>query len=276
MKNLSLLAVYAHPDDESYGSAGTLSKYAHEGVHASLISATRGEAGAISDPTLASAERLGAVREAELRHACAIMGVSELLFLDCRDGAVAACPRETTIGKIVAAIREWQPQVVITFGPEGIYGHPDHIAVHHLTVAACDLTGDPQAYPEQLAAGLTVWAPQKVYYRILPRHQMPQLANLFRDIRAGLGLEDTDLAAFFAPEELVTTAIDVTAYVDIKRQAIAAHRTQMDGEPYSGQSPEEVRAELGCEYYHLRGTRRASGEPLETDLFAGLRQSRLR
>ena len=100
---------------------------------------------------------------------------------------------------------------------------------------------------------------------------MPQLADLFRGIRAGLGLGEADVTEFFAPEELVSTAIDVSAYAEIKRQAIAAHRTQIKGEPYGELSPEEVRAELGCEYYHLPGTRRAPGEPLETDLFTGLR-----
>ncbi len=270
MKNRLLLAVYAHPDDESYGSAGTFAKYAREGVRISLISATRGEAGEISHPSLASQENLAAVREAELRRASAIVGVSDLRFLDCPDGGVATCPHAQTVGKIVRAIREWRPQVVITFGPEGIYGHPDHIAVHHLTVAACDLAGNPQAYPEQLKAGRSPFAPRKLYYNVLPKHLAPQLADLFRQIRASLGLTEGPVEDLFASEEMVTTAIDIAAYASLKRQAIAAHRTQVGDDPDSDQPDEQVGDEFNYEYYHLRGARRAPGAPYETDLFAGI------
>lgn len=271
MNSLSLLAVYAHPDDEAYGSAGTFAKYAHEGVRVALVSATRGEAGEISDASLASVASLAEVREGELRRSCELLGVEDLRFLDCPDGGVATCAPSETIGKIVATIREWRPQVIITFGPEGIYGHPDHVAVHHMTVAAADMAGDVRAYPEQVAAGLAPYAPKKLYYRVIPRRQMPQLAQLFQDIRDSLGLKGGNIEDLFARDELVTTAIDVAQYAEVKRQAVAAHKTQISGDPFADMSPDEVREELGREYYHRRGALRAPGEQYESDLFAGVR-----
>ncbi len=270
MEKLALLAVYAHPDDEAYGSAGTLARYAREGVVVSLLSATRGEAGEISDAALARGVDLGAVREAELRDACAIMDVHNLRFLDCPDGAVAQCDSVAVVAKIVAAIREWRPQVVITFGPEGIYGHPDHVAVHQLTLAAVDLAGDPSAYQGQAAAGLEAYKPKKVYFRVLPRQLIPSLGKLFLEIRANLGLPPVDVDTMFAPDEMVTAAIDIRPFAAVKRQAIAAHRTQT-GADAEATEPEDGDDELNYEYYGLRNTRCARFEDRETDLFAGLR-----
>lgn len=272
MEPLALLAVYAHPDDEAYGSAGTLAKYVSEGARATVISATRGEAGEISDPALASTENLAAVREAELRRACAILGLTDVRFLDVPDGGVANCNREAVVGNIVAVIRECRPQVVVTFGPEGIYGHSDHIAVHEMALAACDAAGSPVAYAEQLADGLAPHSPIKVYFRVIPKHQMPQLAPLFQQIRHSLGIAG-DIEECFAPEDLVTTAIDVRAFSDVKLRAIAAHRTQIGDEPFAGLSQEEIDRELGHEHYRLRGARRLPGQPYESDLFAGIRQA---
>ena len=153
---LSLMAVFAHPDDESFGIGGTLARYgADPGVRVVLVCATRGEAGEISNPELASSERLGEVREQELRCACRTLGVEDLFFLDYRDSGMAGTaenedPRalaqadfDEAVGKIVAHIRREQPDVVVTFDENGGYGHPDHIAIHHLTKAAFAAAADP-------------------------------------------------------------------------------------------------------------------------------------
>src|SRR5438105_2408242 len=122
----SLLAVFAHPDDESLVAGGTLARYAAEGWRTALLCATRGEWGPISDDALADYENLGEVRERELRAACEVLGIRWLRFLDLEDACVAAVigtkEEATVLEKIVRAIRELRPQTIITFGPDGLYG----------------------------------------------------------------------------------------------------------------------------------------------------------
>jgi LmbE family N-acetylglucosaminyl deacetylase len=143
------MAVFAHPDDESFGIGGTLARYsADPGVQVVLVCATRGEAGEISDPSLGTKDRLAEVREAELRCAVTALGIDELLLLDYRDSGMAGTPEnlhpqslnmadfDEVVGKIVYQIRRLRPDVIITFDPTGGYGHPDHVAIHYHTRAA--------------------------------------------------------------------------------------------------------------------------------------------
>ena len=133
-KQLKLLAVLAHPDDESLGFGGTLAKYAAEGVETYLVTATRGERGRFGslgkggDPI-----EVGRVREQELRAAAAVLGISEVSILNYSDGALDEVAATTAIRAVVSHIRRIQPDVVVTFGPEGAYGHPDHIAISQFT-----------------------------------------------------------------------------------------------------------------------------------------------
>ena len=142
-KRLKLLAILAHPDDESLGFGGTLAKYAAEGVEAYLVTATRGERGRFGslgkggDPI-----EVGRVREAELRAAAAVLGIREVSLLSYPDGAVDQVDATTAIRAVVSHIRRIQPDVVVTFGPEGAYGHPDHIAVSQFTTAATVCAAD--------------------------------------------------------------------------------------------------------------------------------------
>ena len=143
-----LLAIYAHPDDESFGSGGMLAKYAAEGASVGLVCATNGEMGEISDPDLASSDTLGDVRIAELKCAAEALGVTELVLLGYRDSgmaetadnedprAFANAPDDEIVARLVGIIRRVRPDVVVTFDPTGGYGHPDHVAVHNRTVAA--------------------------------------------------------------------------------------------------------------------------------------------
>src|SRR5438045_3679810 len=136
MKKLKLLAVLAHPDDESLGFGGTLAKYAAEGVEVYLVTATRGEAGRFGslgksgDPL-----EVGRVRESELRAAAAVLGVREVSVLGFADGALDQVSSEIAIRSIVSHIRRVRPDVIVTFGPEGAYGHPDHIAISQFATA---------------------------------------------------------------------------------------------------------------------------------------------
>src|SRR6516162_9109835 len=136
-KRFKLLAVLAHPDDESLGFGGTLARYAAEGVDTYLVTATRGEAGRFGaqgksgDPA-----EVGRVREAELRAAADVLGIREVSILRYPDGTVDQVPSALALRDLVAHIRRIQPDVIVTFGPDGGYGHPDHIAISQFTVAA--------------------------------------------------------------------------------------------------------------------------------------------
>lgn len=270
--DLRLMAVYAHPDDESFGTGGTLAKYAAEGVFVSLLTATRGEAGEINEPGRATPETLGQVREKELRCACEVLGVGELRFLDCRDGQVQSCDRTATLGKIVLAIRELKPAVVVTFGPEGVYGHPDHIAIGELASAAFEIAGDPGAFPEQLVGGLQPFSPLKLYYRLVPRSQFRRMLDDAKRAGIQITLGDIDLDHFGSDDSEITAIIDVLDYVEHKSRAIACHRTQIQPDnPFRKLPPEKWRE--FSRYEHFRLARSRLGEPagIETDLFAGLR-----
>ena len=138
-----LLCVLAHPDDEALGLGGALAKYAAEGAAITLVVATRGERGWTGEPGADPGPRaLGELREAELRDAAHLLGVRELAFLGHLDGELDRVGHETVIAQIVAHVRRARPQVVVTFGPDGAYGHPDHIAISQLTTAAVVCAAD--------------------------------------------------------------------------------------------------------------------------------------
>ncbi len=286
--SLALLAVYGHPDDESFGTGGTLALYARQGGRVALACATRGEAGEISDPALATPEHLGEAREHELRCACAYLGVNDLYFLGYRDSGMAGTPdnhhplafaradlHEAT-GKIVRLVRLLRPQVLITFDPQGAYGHPDHINANRITVAAFAAAGDAAQYPEHLAEGLSPFAPSKLYFMGLPR-------RFFRAIAAEIMAAGIDVARFGPrnledldstgmPDELVTTEIDVACCWQAKYQAIQCHQTQLSPDsPFRLIPLERMERALSTEYFILGDTRLPRPTGIETDLFAGLR-----
>jgi LmbE family N-acetylglucosaminyl deacetylase len=275
----TILAVFAHPDDEAFGTGGTLAKYAAEGVHVVLVCATRGEAGEISDPSLATPTNLGQVREHELRCAAENMGIAELIFLDYRDSGMADTPEnndprafinapvEEVVQKLVSVIRRLQPLVVTTFEPNGGYGHPDHIAIHKHTVSAFRKSANPDQYPELGAA----WQAQRLFYTAIPR-------SFFLDMRTELhklGEDTTDFDDFASgergwPDELVNASIDVTNSVDAKWDALECHRTQFGPSNLFRRLPEEtVKRLMSREYFALAWPEPAAGEVLP-DLLAGL------
>src|SRR6266850_4843578 len=139
------MCVLAHPDDESLGTGGALAKCAAEGVATYLVTATRGERGRFGDsPESPGPEIVGKAREAELLAAARELGVREVRFLDYPDGALDKVDTAEAIEKIAGHLRRIRPHVVITFGPEGAYGHPDHIAISQLTTAAVVRAADPE------------------------------------------------------------------------------------------------------------------------------------
>lgn len=260
----SLLACYAHPDDESFGSGGMLTYYAQHGVHVALVCATRGEVGEISDPALATPETLPAVRENELRCACRAMGVDDLTFLDYRDSGMAGTaenddPRafanidaETVIARLVGLIRQRRPQVIVTFDPQGGYGHPDHLAIHRHTVAAFHAAGDAARYPEQ---GLP-WQPSRLFYAVLPR-------STFTEMRRQMAVQGLDTSRFDNfkeqagfelgwPDEQVNVVMDVNGTLEAKWAALHCHQTQFGAESIFRQAPEaEVKTLMSREHFVL-------------------------
>ncbi len=280
----TLLAVFAHPDDESFGIGGTLAKYAAEGVRVVLACATMGEAGEIKDPSLGTVEQLAEIRERELRCACDVLGISELHLLGYRDSGMAGSPDNDAprslvqadpaevVGKIVRVMRQVRPQVVVTFEEGGGYGHPDHMAIHRHTVAAFQAAGDPSQYPEHLVTGLEPHLPQRLYFTALPRRFFRGLAQRLNAMGFDLSrFGDFDWESRGIPDELCTTEIDVSAYVDIKLQAFQCHRSQLSSDGPFSLLPPEVRWQfMSKECFLLAGSRLEPGQEPETDLFAGV------
>jgi N-acetyl-1-D-myo-inositol-2-amino-2-deoxy-alpha-D-glucopyranoside deacetylase len=255
---LSLMAVFAHPDDESFGIGGTLARYgADPGVRVVLVCATRGEAGEISNPELASSEQLGEVREQELRCSCRTLGVEDLFFLDYRDSGMAGTaenedPRalaqadfDEAVGKVVAHIRREQPDVVVTFDENGGYGHPDHIAIHHIAKAAFAAAADPAQYGEQIETGLEPHQVSKLYYTAIPNRFFRSVIEKMQQMEIEVPeryLERLD--NFGLPDEACTTDIYVRDFWSTKQAAVACHATQLSPDSIFATLPPDVMREL--------------------------------
>jgi LmbE family N-acetylglucosaminyl deacetylase len=168
---MRLLGLYAHPDDETFCSGGTFARYADLGAEIVVISATRGQAGAIRDAGIATRRTIGEVRERELHRACEHLGVREAHCLDYQDGALALTDLTPLTAELTAAIRTFRPTAVFTFGPDGGYGHPDHVAISEAATRAWGSAADESRFPEQISAGLRPHATDSLYYAYFPRHR---------------------------------------------------------------------------------------------------------
>lgn len=179
---LKLLAIFAHPDDESLGAGSTLAKYAAEGVEVHLICATKGERGWTgSEKDNPGLEELGNLREKELHAAAQALGIAQVYFLDYVDGDLDQAPQMEAIDKIAGLIREIRPQVVLSFGPDGIYGHPDHIAISQFSQAACI-----RAVDSAFAHAHLPHAVSKFYYMVIEKELAVNYAKVFGDIRMNI------------------------------------------------------------------------------------------
>ncbi len=167
-----LLGVFAHPDDETFCAGGTFARYAKDGAAVMVVSATRGQAGQIRDARVGTRRTIAAVRETELRLACERLGVAHVRCWDYLDGALAEVGFHGLVAQVVQVIREFRPDVVVSFGPDGGYGHPDHVAISAAATAACWQAGDPASYPSQLAAGLAPHQPDRLYHSYFPPHDV--------------------------------------------------------------------------------------------------------
>ena len=256
-----LLAIFAHPDDETFGVGGTMAHYAGRGTPVTMVCATRGEVGEIAPGTDATPETLGSYREQELRDGCAILGVTDVRFLGFRDSgmagtadnedqrAFARAHPDAVTHMLVKIIRETRPRVVVTWDPSGGYGHPDHIAAHMHATSAYNAAGDPAKFP---TAG-TPFKPDALYYLALP---MSEFAKLDAELRR------RGLKSFDAPggnEELMrlehiehNVVMDVRDHYEQKVKALRAHRTQMSQDDILMSMPDDLRREFFSQEYFYR------------------------
>jgi LmbE family N-acetylglucosaminyl deacetylase len=266
----TLMFIFAHPDDEAFGTGGSLSKYAAEGHRVYLVTATRGEAGGISDPALASPASLPDVREQELRNACALYGIEPPVFLDYMDGQCTIVHQGQAVGKLVRLLRHLRPEVVVTFGPDGIYGHYDHIAAHRWATIAVRLAADPGCFPDVSGGVCEAHEVSKVYHRVLPQSQVDAMSAGGQP--PSVMMDGVPFPMVGYPDEQITTRVDVSAYVDQKVAGIQCHRTQLrSGNPYVA-APEQAKLApmFREETYRLVLSRVGAAAEPETDLLFGL------
>lgn len=268
--SLKLLAVFAHPDDESMGMGGTLAKYAAEGMETYYVCASRGERGWFgSEEQNPGLERLGEIRTKELEGAVKELGMKGLYFLDYIDGDVDNANYEEVIGKIVAHIRRIQPQVVVTFPPDGNYGHHDHIAIGQFTNAAIVCAADPSYIDPQ---NLSPHRVLKLYYLVDSESYINLVAPFMDDM--DFPVVDNQLRGEVAWKEwMITTRIDMAEYCSTALRAIRCHESQL---PSLG-ALVEIHEDTATAVLAMQGTfYRAfslvnGGREVESDLFTGIR-----
>ena len=247
---LTVLAVFAHPDDEGFGCGGTLAALVAGGHRVTLVCATNGDVGEISDPALATLETLGAVRQAELRAAMDVTGIEDVRFLNYRDSGMAGtsdndnpdslfqAPPETVVEQVAAVIRELRPDIVITHDPTGGYGHPDHVTICKHTTAAVELC-------RAAAAPL-------LYYLCFPRSVFQRMWQEMVDagIRPPFSADDT--GALGTPDDEATTVRNVGEFLAVKKQSLECHRTQIDPNgPFAQLSQDFVDEIMSTEFFQL-------------------------
>lgn len=258
--------------------SGAFLQYSTSGTETGLIVATRGEVGEIADPALATPENLGQVREGEMRAAADVLGLNALWFLDYRDSGMAGTPENVdprafaqanpaeVVGKLVAIIRQFRPQVIVTFDETGGYGHPDHIAIYRHTTSAFHAAADAVQYPELGAAH----AAAKLYYTSFPRSALRAMGEWMRSQNVDMGsFGDIDPETLGLPDELVSVRLDVERWRETKDRSWNMHRTQANSGAAFAHIPEELQRKWrNYEYYQLAASRVGPDVPGENDLFA--------
>ena len=282
----TILIAYPHPDDESFGNGGTIARYTSQGVAVHYACATRGECGTVDAPFLEGYADIAELRTAEQTCAAKALSLAAVHFLGYRDSgmpgapdnlhpnAFMQAPLERVTGQLVALIRALRPQVIVTFNPYGGYGHPDHIHIHHATHAAFTAAGDSARYPEQIAAGLAPWQPNRLYYPTFG-------TRFFKLIVAGMRLfgrdprrfgrnHDVDVLRIVEETTPITTSVACSDWLDQNLRARSCHRSQGGGMPFNGRIPRFLlRRIFGAEHF-TRVVPAWDGGARERDLFVGI------
>ncbi|MCK7627565.1 N-acetyl-1-D-myo-inositol-2-amino-2-deoxy-alpha-D-glucopyranoside deacetylase [Streptomyces sp. RS10V-4] len=289
-----LLLVHAHPDDESINNGATMARYAADGAQVTLVTCTRGEEGEVIPPALAHLapdrdDTLGPYRVRELAEAMAALGVGDHRFLggpgryrdsgmrgapqNDRPGSFWRAPVDEAAAHLVAVIREVRPQVLVTYDPNGGYGHPDHIQAHRVAMRGAELAADPGFRPDLGSA----YAIEKIYWNCNPRSEVEAgLAALRATRHRFSGVSEVDDIPGVVPDEEVTTSLaGAGRCADAKAAAMRAHATQIvvDG-AYFALSNDLGQPLVTTEHYRLvRGVSGAAAGEREDDLFAGVGES---
>jgi LmbE family N-acetylglucosaminyl deacetylase len=274
LSHLTVLAAFAHPDDEGFGSGGTLAMLVSRGARVTLVCATNGDVGEISDPDLATPENLYRVRQGELRLAMQVTGVPDVRFLNYRDSGMAGTgdnhhPRslhqaapDQVVGQLVAVIHEVRPNIILTHDPYGGYGHPDHQAVCRHATRAFSRAGDAAAFLDR------AWSPDLLYYVCFPRGRFRRMWQEMLDRGITPPFASLDVNAIGTPDAEVTTTVDVSRHVETKIASLNCHRTQIGPNgPFALMPADKVREYMSIEYFTLASPPGGAGDQ---DLLGGL------
>jgi mycothiol S-conjugate amidase len=285
---LRLLAVHAHPDDESSKGAATMARYVREGVETLVVTCTGGERGSILNPAMdlpEVLEKLHEVRIAEMARAAEILGVDHrwLGFVDSGlpegdplpplpPDCFAVQPLEVAAAPLVKIVREFRPHVVLTYDENGGYPHPDHIRTHEISLEAYQAAGDPERYPE---IGGEPWQPLKLYYHVtFHKERLLALHNAALDAGIVSPYEEWLARWDDKPEDenRVTARVECAEYFPLRDEALLAHATQVDpaGRWFGLELAVQQRA-WPTEDFQLARSEVPTHLP-EDDLFAGIRQ----
>ena len=284
---LRLMAVHAHPDDESSKGAASLARYAHDGVGVMVVSCTGGERGDVLNPKLANTELdIPTLRITEMARAAEILGVAHS-WLGFEDsgyhegtpdtwelpaGSFGALDVAVEVEALVRVVREFRPQVMTTYDENGGYPHPDHIRCHVVSMAAFEAAGDPEAYP---GTG-EPWQPLKLYYNVgFSRERMLAINEAVRE-RTGEGPFDDWIKRFAEnprpdPGLRTTTRIEAADFFAQRDGALKAHETQIDPDAHWFAVPHDIEASVWSTDDYELARSLVDTEVPETDLFAGIR-----
>jgi LmbE family N-acetylglucosaminyl deacetylase len=269
------MAVLAHPDDESLGFGGILAKNAAQGVGVFLLTATRGEAGRFrglpsSHHQHPGRDALAQIREAELRAAGAVLGVHEISLLDYPDQHLDRAHPHQVIERIVGHMRRVRPDVVVTFGPDGAYGHPDHVAISQFTTAAIVAAADSAFASSDGASALPPHRVSKLYY--LAWAESTWAAYQAAVHKMSVAVDGVERQATPWPDWAITTVIDTSDVWATVWRAVSCHESQLAAyEVLKQLSPEHHEALWGRQSFYRAFSTVNGGRARETDLFEGLR-----
>lgn len=266
--SIRLMCALAHPDDESLGTGGILAKYAAERVQTYLLTATRGERGWFGDPDVyPGPEALAQIREKELYAAAQALGIQEVKMLGYHDGELAQVNPIQVIGKIVRYLRRVRPHIVVTFGPDGAYGHPDHIAISQYTSAATVTAADPTF---SVDGNSTPHRVSKLYYMASTQEHMAAYQEVFGELVLNIDGEERRPSGW--EPWAITTWVDTADYWQQVWQAISCHRSQLSGYQKLKDLPPELHRSLWEHQTFYRAYSLVNGgREIENDLLTGLR-----
>ena len=250
----TLVTFHAHPDDEAIACGGTMARAAAEGHRVVLVVATRGEHGEVGDGVVAPGSSLAEHRTVETEAAARILGVARVAFLGYEDSGMIGTPEneaptsfwqadvEEAAGRLAAILTEEGADALTVYDDHGGYGHPDHIQVHRVGVRAAELAGTPRVYESTVDRGYILDLMAKAAEAGVPAFGGEE------------GAPDLDFNELGSPTRMITTTVDVTGYLDLKRKAMAAHASQISEQSYFlNMTPEVFAATWGREWYIRRG-----------------------